>query len=117
MELTEISIVSGIARDVALVILSLVGAIVILTLSSTIRRFFRRAGETVDRINEIVDSVAAARDDAVELIEHLKVTTGAKPPENGGGGFNFVPWLFAPLAYFFRNRNRERASSAEPSEK
>ena len=106
--LNEISDVSAIARDIALVLLCIVAIVTLLVVLISLRKVVRRLQEAMDRVDDLLDSVVAARDAFKEFRERVKSRSG-KGLSDSDNGFNVVSWLLSPLGHAINRQFRRRA--------
>ena len=107
--MSDIAEYAGIARDIAFVIVCLVVAISMLVILSNVRKAVERLNKAMDRVDDLLFSLASARDAIAEM--RAKVGRRSSAGSNdSNGGFNVVTWLLSPLGYVisrqFRGRSR-----------
>ncbi len=111
LDLNDIADISAVARDLAFVVVCVVAAVATLLILVSVRKIVRRLNEAMDRVDDLLDSVVAARDSFNELRE--KVRSRSMGGEGSGEGFNVVTWLLTPLGHVinrqFRNRSRGKS--------
>lgn len=103
--ISDIAEYSGIARDIAFVVVCLVLAIAVLVILMSVRSAVRRLNEAMDRVDDLLDTVVAARDALSDMRERVRSRTGFNS-EDSGGGFNVVSWLFSPLGHVISRQFR-----------
>ena len=110
--MSDIAEYSGIARDIAFVVVCLVVAVAVWVILVSVTKAVRRLNEAMDRVDDLLDSVVAARDALTDMRERVRSRTGFGS-EDSGGGFNVVSWLFSPLSLVINRlfRRRSRGSS------
>ncbi len=102
--LDEITDVSAIARDIALVLLCVAATFAVLVILVSVRKLVRRLHEAMDRVDDLIDSVVAARDTISEFRNRVRDRGGM----GSNGGFNIVSWLLSPLSHAIRREYRRR---------
>ncbi len=112
--MSDIAEYSGIARDIAFVVVCLVVTIAVLFILSSVTKAVRRLNEAMDRVDNLLDSVVAARDALSEMGERVRNRTQFRS-EGSGGGFNIVTWLLSPLGHAI-NRRFSRGSRGSGDE-
>ena len=113
-ELNDISQYSGILRDIAFVVVCAAVTVVALLTLGAVRKAVRRLNEAMDRVDNLLDSVVAARDTISDLRDRVRSRTGMGSADSGGG-FNVVSWLLSPLSYVINRRMRERSRTRSES--
>ena len=110
LDLNDIADYSAIARDLAFVVFCVVAAIAVLLILVSVRKVARRLNEAMDRVDDLLASVVAARDSFNEFRDRVR-NHRSMGGEGSDGGFNVVTWLLTPLGYVinrrFRNRSRD----------
>ena len=112
--MSDIAEYSGIARDIAFVLVCVVVTIAVLFILSSVTKVVRRLNEAMDRVDNLLDSIVAARDALSEMGERVRSRTNFRS-DDSGGGFNIVTWLLSPLSHVvnWQFRRRSRGSSDE----
>ncbi len=105
--LDEITDVSAIARDIALVLLCLAATFAVLVILVSVRKVVRRLHEAMNRVDDLIDSVVAARDAISEFRNRVR-DRGGMGSDGSNGGFNIVSWLLSPLSHAIRREYRRR---------
>ena len=105
--LDEITDVSAIARDIALVLLCLVATVAALVILVSVRKLLRRLNEAMDRVEDLLDSVVAARDAFAEFRSRFR-NRGGTASDGTEIRFNVVSWLISPLGHAIRRQFRQR---------
>ena len=106
--MSDIAEYSGIARDIAFVLVCLVIVIAVLLILDSVRKAVRRLNEAMDRVDDLLDSVVAARDAFTDMRERVRSRTGFGSTDSGDG-FNVVAWLLSPLGQVINRRFRRRS--------
>lgn len=106
--LDEMSDVSAIARDIAFVLLCIVATVTLLVILISVRKVVRRLQEAMERVDDLLDSVVAARDAFTEFRDRVRSRTG-KSSSDSDSGFNVVSWLLSPLSHTINRQFRRRA--------
>ena len=108
--LAEITDISAVARDIALVLLCVAATVAVLVVVVGVRKALRRLHEAMDRVDDLLDSVVAARDAFAEFRDKVRAR-GGKASRDQDPGFNVVSWLLSPLSHAigrqFRRRTRD----------
>ncbi len=110
--LEEISDISAIARDIAFVLLCIVATITLLVILAVVRKASRRFQEAMDRIDDLIDSLAAARDAVAEFRDKIRARSN-NDSGHGGSSFNVASWLLSPLGHAIRQQFRKRRTRDE----
>lgn len=110
MDLNDITDISAVARDIAFVVVCIVITVAALLILTSVRKAVHRLNQAMDRVDDLLDSIVAARDALTELKQ--RVRSRSKVGSDGSdGGFNIVTWLLSPLGYVisrqFRGRSRD----------
>lgn len=100
--------VSAIARDIAFVLLCLVATITLLVILVSVRRVVRRLQIAMDRVDDLLDSVVAARDAFAEFRDKIR-SRGGMGSRDSDNGFNVVSWLLSPLGHSISRQFRRRS--------
>ena len=100
--------VSAIARDIAFVLLCLVATITLLVILFSVRKVVRRLQTAMDRVDDLLDSVVAARDAFAEFRDKVR-SRGGTGSRDTDSGFNVVSWLLSPLGHTISRQFRRRA--------
>ena len=106
--LDEMTDVSAIARDIAFVLLCVVATVTLLVILVSVRKVMRRLQVAMDRVDDLLDSVVAARDAFADFRDKVRSRsgTGSRDSDNG---FNVVTWLLSPLGHAINRQFRRRA--------
>ncbi len=99
--------VSAIARDIAFVLLCLVATITLLVIIFSVRKVVRRLQTAMDRVDDLLDSVVAARDAFAEFRDKVR-SRGGTGSRDADSGFNVVSWLLSPLGHTISRQFRRR---------
>lgn len=99
--------VSAIARDIAFVLLCIVATVTLLVILVSVRRVVRRLQLAMDRVDDLLDSVVAARDAVMEFRDKVR-RRGDMGSGNANSGFNVVSWLLSPLGHTISRQFRRR---------
>jgi uncharacterized membrane protein YhiD involved in acid resistance len=108
LDLNDIADFSAIARDIAFVVVCVVATVATLLILVSVRKAIRRINEAMARVEDILDSVAAARDSLVEMRNRIQ-NRSSKDGEDSGGRFNVVTWLLTPLGHAINRQFRKRS--------
>ena len=108
LDLNDIADYSAIARDLAFVVFCVVAAVATLLIVVSVLKVARRLNEAMDRVDDLLASVIAARDAFNEFRERVR-NRSSMGAEGSDGGFNVVTWLFTPLGYVIKRRFRNRS--------
>lgn len=100
--------ISAVARDVAFVVVCIVVTIAVLMILFGVRKATRRFNEAMDRVDDLLDTVVAARDSLAELRQRIRSRSGVGS-DNPNNGFNVVTWLLTPLGYVMGQRFKRRS--------
>ena len=106
--MSDIAEYAGIARDIAFVVVCLLVAVAVFMVLVGIRKVVRRLNEAMDRVDDLLDSVVAARDALSDIGEQVRSRTSFGS-QDSGGGFSFVRWLLSPLSFVFSRQSRSRS--------
>ena len=100
--------VSALARDIAFVLLCVVATVTLLVILVSVRRVLRRLQMAMDRVDDLLDSVVAARDAVIEFRDNVR-RRGDMGSGDSGSGFNVVAWLLSPLGQTISRQFRRRS--------
>ena len=112
LDLNDITGVSAVARDIAFVVVCIVVTIAILLILSGVRKATQRLNEAMDRVDDLLDTIVAARDSLNELRQRVRSRSGVGR-DNSDGGFNVVTWLLTPLGYVIGQRFKRRSQNRQ----
>ncbi len=112
MDLNDITGISAVARDVAFVVVCIVLTIAVLLILSGVRKATRRLNEAMDRVDNLLDTVVAARDSLTAFRQRVR-NRNKVGTDNSDGGFNVVSWLLTPLGYLIGQRFKRRSRDDE----
>ena len=109
MDLNDIADISAVVRDVAFVVVCIVVAIAGLVIMSGVQKAVRRINQTMDRVDDLIDTIVAARDSLAELKKRIQ-SRSSIGGTNSDGGFNVFTWMMTPLGFvigqLFKRRSR-----------
>lgn len=112
----DIANIFAAVRDVAFVVVCVVVVIAVLMILSGVRKATRRFNEAMDRVDDLLDTVVAARDSLAELRQRIR-SRSSVGSDNSNDGFNVVTWLLTPLGYVmgrqFKRRSQHRKQGDE----
>ena len=106
--LDEITDVSAIARDIAFVLLCVVATVTLLVILVSVRKVVRRLQVAMDRVDDLLDSVVAARDAFTDFRDKVRNRSGMGSRDSDNG-FNVVTWLLSPLGQAINRQFRRKA--------
>ena len=112
MDLNDITGISAVARDVAFVVVCIVVTIAVLLILSGVRKATQRLNEAMDRVDDLLDTIVAARDSLNELRQRVR-TRSTVGTDGSNSGFNIVTWLLTPLGYVIGQRFKRRSRDSE----
>lgn len=112
LDLNDITGISAVARDVAFVVVCIVVTIAVLLILSGVRKATRRLNEAMDRVDDLLDTIVAARDSLAEFRQRVR-SRSSIGADNSDGGFNVVTWLLTPLGYVIGQRFSRRSRNDE----
>ena len=112
MDLNDITDISAVARDIAFVVVCIVVTIAVLLILSGVRKATQRLNEAMDRVDDLLDTIVAARDSLAELRQRIQSRSGVGT-DNSGSRFNVVTWLLTPLSYVIGQRFKRRSHNDE----
>ena len=112
LDLNDITGISAVARDIAFVVVCIVVTIAVLLILSGVRKATRRLNEAMDRVDDLLDTIVAARDSLNELRQRVRSRSGVGR-DNSDGGFNVVTWLLSPLGYVIGQRFKRRSQNRQ----
>lgn len=112
LDLNDITGISAVARDIAFVVVCIVVTIAVLLILSGVRKATRRLNEAMDRVDDLLDTVVAARDSLNELRQRVR-SRSSVGADNSDSGFNVVTWLLTPLGYVIGQRFKRRSPKSD----
>ena len=108
LDLKDIADIFAIARDLALVVVCVLVAASVLLILLSVRKLVHRLNEAMDRVDDLLASVAAARDSLAELRDRVR-NRSSMGGKGTGGRFNVVTWLLTPIGHVINREFRKRS--------